>query len=213
MERKKFNNPDLHAPRCREMIKDILSYPNYDPYRYFARMKEQYPQMKQYSNRQIALWIEDYNKQMAHEVASSRNGVMLPEGLGYVVVGNCKLTEVTAKHNIDYAASSKYGVIINHSNYHCEGYVATIQYYNNIPRQRFKNHELYDFKPCRALSRAVSAEFKAGKYNHFIPLSKWSRVANRFHKFKFRKPSWREKKIERERKEAWANYDEFAVFD
>jgi hypothetical protein len=214
MQRKPFKAPDLHASRNRNGAPDCLSYPKQDIYGYFTRLKQQHPQMAKYSNSQIAGWIQDFGILMANEVATNRDGVMLPEGLGQVVVVACKVSEMTASNNIDYATSGKLGVVVHHQNDHSAGYVAKIKYYNDIPRQRFTNHQLWDFKPCRALKKAVVADFMKGNFNRHMSVSNRYRMADIFRKPKPFKPSWRQLKADKEAQELQRyireEYDEFA---
>ena len=211
MNAKPYKKPDLNAPRNRTQAVDFLSYPAKDIFGFFAKMKQQHPQLAKYTNKQIAGWITAFNEVMAREVATGRYGVMLPERLGAVVVGFSRLPEKSARFNIDYAASGKKGVLVAHKNDHTAGYTASIKYTNNIPRCRFKNHLLWTFKPCRKLSRAVSAEFKSGNFNRHLSVSARFPIANIYKKFKFRKPSWRKVKAEREKEMRLEQYNEFDI--
>ena len=134
---------------------------------------------------------------MAHEVATSWEGVMLPEGLGYIVVGAIGVSQDTARYNIDFNASQQTGQFVTHNNLHADGYLAVIKYTNNIPKHRFINHKQWTFKPCRKLKREVAAEFKKGNFNRYRHFSKWYRVADIFRKPKLHKPSWEEIKAEK----------------
>ncbi len=209
---KTYNSPDLNAPRNRSKLKDFLAYPKDDFYGFFSRLKEQNPQLTKYSNKEIAGCIKEYNKQMAHEVATSRYGVKLPEGLGAVVTGLCTPTEFTIRHNIDYATSMRLGVAVPYRNHHTNDYVAKIYYINDIPRCRFTNHRIWAFKPVRALSRAVSAIMKgeaaSGKY---IVFKKSLPVSSLFDK-RWNIKSIRRKAKQQEAIDKWlANYDEFSI--
>lgn len=168
MDRKPFKTPDLHAPRKREKAINFLAYPKKDPYGFFAKMKEQYPDLRQYSNNEIANWIKQYLQELANEVLNNRRGVELPGNLGAIMVGLIKPTRPTMAYNIDFNASRNLGVQVHHSNLHADGFLAKIYYYNNIPRRRLKIHNLISFKPCRKLSRAVSAIMRTeGEYKRY----------------------------------------------
>jgi hypothetical protein len=206
---KSYVGPNLHAERKRQKIKDFLGYTDKDLYGFFTRLKQQNPQLEKYSNREIAGWIHEAGKLMAGEVVTQRRGVMLP-GLGAVVTGICKPTKKTAMHNLDYQMSQKLGVEFFHRNAHTDGHVGKIYYTNNIPRCKFKNHQQWTFKPCRALSRAVSAAMKIeGNYRNYIRFSKQLPVHKIFSKDKRRKANWRHVKAEKERLSLLAEYNEF----
>lgn len=213
--KKTYKEPNLNSPRERNMPKDYLSYPQKDPAGFFDKIKQQHPQLQKYTNKEIAGWIQEYNKQMATEVATSRKGLLLPEGLGAVVTGLCKPTSKTASYNIDYRTSGRIGIAVPYRNHHTNDYLAKISYTNNIPRCRFTNHQIWTFKPVRALSRAVSAMMKnEAAYNRYIVFTKEIPVSGLFNK------TWNSKSIRRQvkkqekeqeaRLKAMAEYDEFS---
>lgn len=209
--KKTYKSPDLHAPRNRLHVKDFTAYPTKDIHGFFARLKEQYPQLQKYSNKEIAGWIKEYGKQMAHEVATNRYGVKLPEGLGVVITGLCKPTEHTANNNIDYATSKKLGVLVPFRNNHTNDYLVKINYTNNIPRCRFTNHHLWTFKPVRVLSRAVSAVMKGdAPSSKYMTFTKELPVSGLFDKTLIARAARKKVKEQEARVKAMAEYDEFA---
>lgn len=105
-----FKSPDLHAPRNRKPAVNLLAYPNNDPYGFFAKMKKDHPDLRQFTNREIAGWLKNYLTLLAHEVIDNRHGVRLPGGLGAVIVGLTKPAENTARYNIDFATSKRLGL-------------------------------------------------------------------------------------------------------
>lgn len=210
MERRKFVSPDLHAPRHRVKTMDLLAYPEKDRYGFFTKLKKQHPELVKYTNREVAVLIEECNKLMAHDVATSWEGVMLPEGLGFVITGLCKLSEKTANNNIDYGDSNKQGIKIPYGNHHSNGYVAKVMYTNDIPWRRFTNHDLWAFKPCRNLQRAVAVEMIAGRSNQHKVFTRNFTVNSLFRKSKIQKPTWCTIKAEKARKQFIEQYDEFS---
>ena len=210
----RYKKPDLKASRKRIRRKDYLAYPQRDQYRFFARMKETYPQLAQYDNREIAKWITMYNEALADlAVMDGWDGVMLPQDLGFVIVTSCKIPEGSAALNFDFAASNKNGKATPHRNAHSNRYVAKIRYYNNIPRHRFPNHHLWTFKPCRKFQRSVSAEFKKGRYNEYKQFNKSFGIADLFRKNRYRKLSSKVNKQVSDHVQAWNNYDELWIDD
>lgn len=183
MERMQFIGPNLNAPRNRDMPVDFLNYPARDLTGFFSRMKAQHPQLSSYSNRDLAKCIELYNESLAHEVVNSGwEGVRLPEDLGFVIVSASKVPIETATKNIDFNTSRQLGVCVPYQNFHSSGFVAKINYFNNIPWHRFKNHHQWKFKPCRKLQRAVSEAFKIGRQNYFKHFSKTFPISALFRK-------------------------------
>jgi len=168
MERKPFKTPDLHAPRNRKKAINYLAYPNKDPFGFFAEMKQKHPDLRQFTNKEIAGWLKAYLKSFAQEVIDSRRGIKLPGGLGAVMIGLSKPTMKTAGHNIDFGMSRRLGIQVPYLNHHTDGYLAKIYYYNNIPWDRLDIHHLIRFEPCRNLKRAVAAEMKGDGYRRYM---------------------------------------------
>src|SRR4029078_6608587 len=114
-----YRKPNLKAPRFGKKKFDILNSLNKD---FYKALKSRYPEFNKYSNYQISKFIETFNKRIAQEVIDNRNGVRLPEGLGFVIAGICKISKKTAENNIDYGTSNKLGVAVRHINTHSEQY-------------------------------------------------------------------------------------------
>lgn len=204
MERKQFIAPDLHAPRRRVKAIDLLAYPEKDKHGFFAALKTQHPNLQVYTNREIANWIKECNRAFAQEVVSNRQGVKLPEGLGGVVTGLCKLTAKTANNNIDYITSKRLGVVIPHRNLHTDGYTAKVYHVSKITRCKFK--------PCRSLSRAVSSAVKAeGSCSRYIVFPTKQHATELFHKPKISRPSRKEVRNEESKKRLLDSHDEFGM--
>ena len=66
----------------------------------------------------IRLNIKTYNKILFNTVIDTRDGIQLPESLGWLFIGTCQTSK---KKNIDFNKSSKYGVIITNSNLGTDG--------------------------------------------------------------------------------------------
>jgi hypothetical protein len=113
-------------------------------------------------------------------------GIKLPFGLGRIIIGTCKPTEKTARQNIDYQTSKSIGIQIPYSNAHSSGYLAKVYHTANLYRCKFKNHRLWRFKPCRNLSKAVSAAVKNGDFKKYIHFTKDFTPAKLFSKPKIK---------------------------
>jgi len=198
MEMKKYNKPDLYAPRF--MIKkfDILKLKNK---KFYISMKKQYPELEKYTNSEIRRCIEFMNERISKEVLTNRTGVSLPYGLGIILVGACKLKD----NIIDNPLSGEVGVAVANSNLHSDTLVAKVKYSNYLESHLFDNNHMWEFKPCRKLSRAVSAEFKKGNHGNYITFDPFQRVSTLF-----RKPKISEEKKSKAKENSLDDYDEFA---
>jgi hypothetical protein len=98
---KEFKKPDVTAPRFRPEVKNVL---NKDFYKLF---KEKFPKYKHMDDVQIKTIIKKFNQIVHQTVVDTRDGVQLPEQIGWLFIGTCQQSK---KENIDYSKSLKYGV-------------------------------------------------------------------------------------------------------
>ena len=87
------------------------------------------------------------------EVIENRDGVELPDSLGYIFIGTCPAAKSV---NIDYALSKKYGKVLQNKNWETDGKIAKIFYTNYSTKYRFKNRELWQFTAVRQFKKAVA---------------------------------------------------------
>ena len=96
-----FKTPNLQAPRFRTETYQVLNK------EFFDRFREKYPKYKSLKDKELRLIIKSVNKVIYETVIDNRNGVELPESLGWLFIGTCQASK---KKNIDFAKSKKYGV-------------------------------------------------------------------------------------------------------
>jgi len=203
--KKQYTPTDPHIPKFRWKRFDILNNSNKD---FYAAMKQQYPELDKYSNKDISKIIEHYNKRLAQEVINNRNGLKLPDGLGIVVAGACRISRKSAAENIDFKTSDELGQTVIHQNLHSDEYIAKIKYSNELDRHMFDNHHLWFFDACRPLTRTVAAEFKNGNHKNYIVFTTRQHISHLFRKQKIEKVStWSQRKKEKRLEE----HDEFAI--
>ena len=180
-----FRVLDPSAPRFN---KDRFNIAHRDNSNFYRKLKETYPELKQYSNTQIGQFIKAINKRVAQEVIDNRNGVKLPEGLGIIVGGACKLNPETAMKNIDHATSRKLGKKVYYQNQISDQFVAKIKYSNELDKHMFDNYNMWCFDADRNLARAISNEFKKeGGYKKYIVFTTKQHIAHLFRKTRINK--------------------------
>ena len=79
-----FKKPDLNAPRYREKRLGIL---NEETIREF---KDKKPLYSDIDNVKLKKIIKIYNEKLWNAVVENRNGVELPDSLGFLFIGTCK---------------------------------------------------------------------------------------------------------------------------
>ena len=98
-----FKGPDLNKPRYKEKVLNILNAKT------LKKFKDKNPMYSSIDNIKLKKVIKNFNGKLWNTVLNNRNGVELPESLGYLFIGSCPAAK---KINVDYALSKKYGKLI-----------------------------------------------------------------------------------------------------
>ncbi|HPQ79913.1 MAG TPA: hypothetical protein PLG47_05635 [Candidatus Dojkabacteria bacterium] len=156
-----FRKPDLSAPRYRPKNKMVLTK---ELYKSFI---EKYPQHKNLNYDMFKKIIGEFNGKLQKAVIDNRDGVALPENLGYLLIARC---DKAKSENIDFVASVKYGKKVNHLNWDSDNFLAKICYTNYSLKYRFRDRELWSFAPVKQFKTQVAGSFPE-LYNKYIHLS------------------------------------------
>jgi hypothetical protein len=96
---KEFNKPNVKASRYRPEVTTLLDK------EFFENFKKTHPKYKHLDNKMLRKIIKKFNQLLYQTVIDTRDGVQLPEQLGWLFIGTCQRSK---KDNIDYAKSKKY---------------------------------------------------------------------------------------------------------
>jgi len=181
---KTFNKPDLNAPRFREKRKSVLTAAT------LKEFQKKYPKYKDVSLSEFKSIIMTFNNQMVEGVIENRNGVELPEGLGYVFMGTCPPPkrktgeDGVKKKNIDSKKSAELGVQVSYRNMETNGNIMKIFYTNNQTKYPFHHKQLWSFSASKDTKRKMSDAFSENwqKYIMVDPTQKISRMYDRYRK-------------------------------
>ena len=165
-----FKQPNLNAPRYREKVFSILNTET------LKEFKDKYPIYKNINNDKLKKVIKLFNNNIWKEVIENRNGVELPDSLGYLFIGTCPASKNV---NTDYALSKQYGKVLQNKNWETDGKVAKIFYTNYSTKYRFRNRELWQFKAVRQFKRAVAKSYPK-KWTKYIIMDNKKRVAEMY---------------------------------
>jgi len=165
-----FKKPDLSAPRFRTKTTYLL---NKDLFKAFI---EKYPHYKDLDLNLFKEIVHTYNGNLREGAIENRDGVKLPESLGYILITKCDKPKGT---NTDYAASAKYGKKVNHANWDSDNYLAKICYTNYSLKYRFSDRELWGFSPVKQFKSAVAGSFPE-LYNNYIHLNENTKLSKLF---------------------------------
>jgi len=189
---KQYKKPDLNAPRYRPTK---LNLTNVD---FYNRFIQDNPKHNQLTIDQFKDVIKTFNGKIWEAVINERDGVQLPEQLGFIFIGSCP----RKKSNVDYKKSEEYGVILQNQNWESDQYLAKIFYTNFETKYRFKNHELWGFKGLRDFTRAVGQAYPK-QWKKYVEVDNKLKISRLFRMEKFK-----QFKTE-ETAELLKNYDEF----
>jgi len=159
---KEFKKPDLNAPRFRPKKQNIL---NKDFYRRFI---EKNPKCKDLTIQQVKDIIKCFNGKIWETVLDNRDGIELPEQLGYVFLGSTHKRK--SKDNIDYKRSIELGYKVQNKNFESDEYLAKIFYTNYESKYKFRFHELWGFTGVRDFKRSVAKVYPKN-YKKYIFVS------------------------------------------
>jgi hypothetical protein len=147
---REFKKPNLNAPRYRPVVHNIMNK------EFFDSFKEKYPKYKDLDNKDIRKIVKSFNEYIYNMVIETRDGVQLPEQIGWLFIGTCQSPK---KENIDFAKSNKYGVAVSNKNWETDGKLAKIFFTSYALKHKMKNREFWSFIACRDFKRSVSKAY------------------------------------------------------
>ena len=147
---KEFKKPDLKAPRCRAEVHRLVDKG------FMREFAEQHPVIKGLASKDVNKILKVYHEMLWNHIVSTRDGVELPEQLGYIFVGTCNSPK---KFNVDYGNSIKDELAYRHRNFESDNYLAKIFYTNFSSKYRFKNRNLWMFEATRLFKRSVAKKY------------------------------------------------------
>lgn len=190
---KEFKKPDVTAPRFRPEVYNVLNK------EFFEKFKEKYPRYKSLTDTQLRQIAKLFNQTVYQTVIDTRDGVQLPELIGWLFIGTCQQSK---KRNIDFAKSQKYGVIVTNRNWESDGKLAKIFYTNYAPKHKMRNREVWSFTACREFKRAVAKSYPEN-WNMYLVVDPTKKLNLLYSKVVYKD------KIARETDKALKNYNEF----
>lgn len=190
-----FKAPDLNAPRYREKKFGLLNA------EFLKEFKERYPMYANIDGKKLKKVITMYNEKLWNGVIAHRDGVELPDSLGYLFIGTCPPAKGV---NTDYSLSIQYGKVLQNKNWETDGNIGKIFYTNWSTKYRFKNRELWRFAAVRQFKRAVAKTYPE-EWTKYIVMKTKFRVADLY------KKEYMINKAKKEKDDALDNYNEFEI--
>ena len=192
---KEFKKPDVKAPRFRPEAYNVLNKEFFDLFR------KKYPRYKNMDNDSLKKIVKTFNKYIFQTVIDTRDGIELPESLGWLFIGTCQQSK---KNNIDFSKSVKYGVTVSNKNWETDGKLAKIFFTNLAPKHRVKNREFWSFRACRDFKRSVAKTYPEN-WNMYVRLDPLSKLETIYRKVQYKDY------IKKETEKALKTYNEFDI--
>ncbi len=189
---KQYKKPDLNAPRYRPKKLNLTNT------EFYNKFIEENPKHSHLTINQFKEIIKTFNGKIWETVINERDGIQLPEQLGYLFIGSCP----RKKSNVDFKKSNSYGVVLQNQNWESDQFTAKIFYTNYETKYRFKNHELWGFKGVRDFTRSVGKTYPT-EWKKYIQVDNLIRVSRLFRIQKFKQTK------KEEETDLLKNYDEF----
>jgi hypothetical protein len=167
-----FKKPDLNAPRYREKKFGLLNKKT------ISEFKEKHPLYEHIDNEKLKRIIKLYNYNVWNGVIEFRDGVELPDSLGYLFIGTCKPGKTV---NTNYALSKEYGKVLQNKNWETDGNIGKIFYTNWSTKYRFKNRQLWMFEATRDFKRSVAKEYPKNWQKYLFMKNRY-RIAHLYNK-------------------------------
>lgn len=190
---KEFKKPDLTAPRFRPEVYNVLNEEFFDSFR------KKYPKYAKYNNTILRKIAKSFNQHVYKTVVDTRDGVQLPEQIGWLFIGTCQQSK---KYNVDFGKSNTYGMKVSNNNFATDGKLAKIFYSNYAPKHKIKNREFWNFVACREFKRHVAKTY-AENWNIYVVVENLKQV-----RLTYNKEMFKDKKV-KDRTEALKTYNEF----
>ena len=169
---KLFKGPNRNAPRYRETCVHVLNT------KLYKKFKKKFPKYD-ITYEQFKKIVNTYNIKLGEGVIEYRDGVELPESLGYIFIGSC--APVTSKPNIDFNKSIQYGVLTTHKNWDSDSRLMKIFFTNYLVKYKMQNKNIWLFSPNRDFKKKASKNY-IEDYTKYIMIDPKRKISYLFHK-------------------------------
>lgn len=190
-----FKKPDVKAPRFRPDVHNVLNK------EFFEMFKKKYSKYKDIDNQLLKTIVRKFNNAVYNAVIDKRDGVQLPEQIGWIFIGTCQESK---KKNIDFVKSNKYGVTVTNRNWETDGKLAKIFFTSHAPKHKMKNREFWTFVACREFKRKVSKTYPEN-WNMYLVVDPTTKLRQTYQKATFKNAM-----LEKTKKEL-KTYNEFDI--
>lgn len=143
--------------------------------------KDKYPEYNNLSLKEFKNIVMTYNELLVDAIIDNRDGIELPDGLGFIFMASCPPTK---KENVNYKKSFEYGIKTNHKNWDSDNKLLKIFYTNHTTKYPFTNKQVWSFKAVKQFRKKASDQYKRtwAKYIEVNPMAKISTMFDKYRK-------------------------------
>lgn len=167
-----IKRPDLKAPRFRPCSLQLLNKA------FCQKLRKEHKEVASLSDETIKAIIHTCGTVIQEKLVEVRDGVELPEQLGFLFIGS---TPATKNGNIDYKKSIELGKEVRHKNWETDELTGKIFYTNYGTKYRFKFREAWRFSPVRQFKRYVAALYPI-HFMNYVKVDSRLKVSQMFRK-------------------------------
>lgn len=191
---RKFSDIDRTKPRFRpdryEPINDA----------FINELNEKVPETKNIKKADISKLIKDFNDHVREFICENREGVELPQGIGYLFLGVCK----NSANTINMPMSTKYKQKISFKNWNSDGRLGKIFYSNSSVKYKIVDNNLWIFRPAREFKKDSSKAFSEN-WKIFIEIDPKIKLSTYLRDHSYQRA------VDKFRKESAEKYNEFNI--
>jgi hypothetical protein len=173
---KPYKQPDLNAPRFRPKRSNILKRSLYEAF------IEKHPEYEGVDMATFKAIVRTFNKKLYEGIIENRDGVELPDGLGYIFMGTCPPAKTK---NIDRAKSQEFGVVAKHQNWDSDNNLLKIFYTNHTTKYPLQNKQVWAFKAVKQFRKDASDAYKQD-WTKYIVVDPTKKISTLFTKIRKR---------------------------
>lgn len=171
---KTIAKPNLNGPRFRKTYMSILNVAT------FKAFKEKYPEYKELTFAEFKKIIMTFNANICNGIIENRNGMELPDGLGFLFIGTCPAAK---KSTIDFKASIDSGMTVMHKNWDSDNHLMKIFYTNRPTKYPFSNKQVWAFTCVKQFKKKASEAYREN-FTKYIEVSPYKKISTMFDRYR-----------------------------
>lgn len=169
-----IKKPNVKGPRFRTKRISVLTANT------LKEFKKKYPEYPDLDLKEFKDIIMTFNAEIVNGIIDNRDGIELPEGLGFIFMASCPPAK---KKNVDYKKSIEYGVRTVHKNWDSDNRLLKIFYTNHNTKYPFANKQVWSFKASKMFRKTASEAYREN-WAKYALVSPTEKISIRFDKYR-----------------------------